>query len=268
MDSTLLVSGFDSVYGSTELNINFPQTGAGFLAHTAISRGLYYLTQQYRDFRHNIMSYYSTTGFSQHASLDYFFKKNDHSHFTTGIDKIVVLNRLTASKDLTIKVYNVASQEEGQEIEQIEFITTLQDVGKKYGFKVVSTTSPQAYFRDFKNPTFVIEDEYNGQEFDLESFQNKIAFLQEVFVSETFNVESNVSIFTLFFLKKLLDFRPDQNQQFNEMLKSQIKSEDFISSLYQTLTTTQRNPLRLTPESITHKDLKSVSLNFLHFKHG
>lgn len=170
MDSTLLVSGFDSVYGSTELNINFPQTGAGFLAHTAISRGLYYLTQQYRDFRHNIMSYYSTTGFSQHASLDYFFKKNDHSHFTTGIDKIVVLNRLTASKDLTIKVYNVASQEEGQETEQIEFITTLQNVGKKYGFKVVSTTSPQAYFRDFKNPTFVIEDEYNGQEFDLERF--------------------------------------------------------------------------------------------------
>jgi hypothetical protein len=68
----------------------------------------------------------------------------------------------------------------------------LQTVGKKYGIKVSFTTSSSAYFRDFKNPTFVIEDEYDGQNFDLTQFGNKVAFLQEVFVSQTFAVESNV----------------------------------------------------------------------------
>ena len=68
------------------------------MAQAAISRGLFYLTQQYKEFKHNIMSYYSSTSYAKHESFEFFLKKNDHSHFTTGVEKIVVFNRITSSK--------------------------------------------------------------------------------------------------------------------------------------------------------------------------
>jgi hypothetical protein len=51
------------------------------------------------------------------------------------------------------------------------------------------------------------------------------------------------------------------------MLKSQINSEEFVASLYQSLTTNLRNPLRITPESIAHKDIKNVRI-YTFFKKG
>lgn len=177
MDSTLLVSGFDSYYGSTELSINFPETGAGFLTHVAITRGLFYLSQQYRDFRHNLMSYFSSTRFKNYTSLDFFFKKNDHSHFTTGIEKIVVFNKLNGSKSLTIKVYNVASKGGESAAEELEFIQNLQTIGKRHGISLNVSTSPNTYFKDFKNPTFVIDDAYDGKNFSISDLSSKIFFL-------------------------------------------------------------------------------------------
>ena len=51
MDSTMLVSSLDSFYISTEAVLNYPETVAGALAHMTILRGVYYLTQQYREFK-------------------------------------------------------------------------------------------------------------------------------------------------------------------------------------------------------------------------
>jgi len=108
------------------------------------------------------------------------------------VDKIVVFNRINSSKQLTLKVYNVASEEEIDDGSFPLLIKTIQKLSKNYGIKVSVSATSSSYFKDFKNPTIVIEDEYSGENFDLEVYSNKVSLLQESLVFETFDVESKV----------------------------------------------------------------------------
>jgi len=190
----MLVSGIDSFYGSSEANWNFPETGAGLLAHMTINRGLFYLTQQYRDFRHNLMNYFSCSKFDNFSSLDNFFKKNDHSHFTTGIDQVVILKRLTSSSRLRVVVHNVKEDDSLQ----FTYLDELTRISAKYGIETNIEFNQNTYFQQFTAPTIVIEDDYEQGGFELEGLVPKVNLLVDFFISKIYNIYSDV--------KKILKF--------------------------------------------------------------
>lgn len=190
MDSTLIVSNFDSLYGVNSRVINFPDNGAGLLTHLTINRAVYYLTQQYKDIKQNFISYFSSTKFDGYASLDQFFKGNSHSHFTSGISEALVFQRLTSSKNFQIVVYNV------KEADSLDFgyLDEFVAVCEKYGLEVdIQFKGEQSFFNQFTGTTIVFEDEYDGSPFSIEDFQAKIWALEEFLVGKVFDVKSRVS---------------------------------------------------------------------------
>lgn len=190
MSSTMLVSGLDSLFLSTEGVYNFAESGAGALAHASVHRSLYYLTLQYPEFSHNLMSYFSKTRYSDFLSVDLFFKKNDHSHFTSGISEIVVLKTLSStSRNLRCVVYNV------DEANQLEFtyLDSLRVSAQEKGLNLVVEFKSSTFFQQFSGPTVVIEDlPALSKEASQTQLQTKIEVLTSFFISQVYGVSSKV----------------------------------------------------------------------------
>lgn len=143
MKSTLLVSGLDTHFVSSERVFDFASQGAGLLAHSTIQRNLFYLTQLYPEFSQNVISFFANSQYNNFSSVDHFLKKNDHSHFTTGIIDVVVLKRLSSSKTLTAKVYGV---DESNSLE-FEYLDSLISEAKKLGIQVETQFDAQPYLQ-------------------------------------------------------------------------------------------------------------------------
>ena len=136
------------------------------------------------------MNYFSALKLNSFSSVDQFLKKNDHSHFTTGIKQIVILKRLTSSRRIKAKVYNV------KEDDKLEF-TYLDDlvaIAKKYRIEVDIELIGNTYFQQFAGETIVFEDDYGKQvtNFDVDAFKAKVNLLQDFFISKTFGINSEV----------------------------------------------------------------------------
>ena len=190
MQSTMLVSGFDSLFVSTEGVFDFASSGAGLLAHTAIQRNLYYLTQLYPEFSHNIMSYFSNTKYDNFSSVDNFFKKNGHSHFTTGITEMLVFKRINSSSTLKLKVYGV---DESNSLE-FNYLDELVESASKVNIKVEIDFIAEAYFKHFVVTTVVIEDEYDGKAFNVQDYTQKVNIINGFVVNKLFGTSSEVKI--------------------------------------------------------------------------
>lgn len=178
------------MYGSNSKIINFPGNGAGLLAHLTLNRGIYYLTQQYKDIKSNFISYFSSTKFHSFSSVDGFFKSNPHSHFTSGINQAVVFERISSSKKIQIVVYNVKDDESLN----FEYLNDFIAICENYEIEVdVSFKGEQSYFNQFAGPTIVFKDKYDGEDFQIEGFKNKIWAINEFFIGKIFDVKSNVN---------------------------------------------------------------------------
>lgn len=161
MDSRkrLIISGYDSFYGSGSKIIDFTQNGASHLVHASLARSLAYVQDQYQDLQNNVVHYFSATSFDKFSSVANYFKKNQHTYYISGLEVALILKRVTSEPNLHITVYNSIEDQH----KNLEFLQDLLAVAKAHGIDVRVSTNPDPYVANLLVPTLVIEDESAAQ---------------------------------------------------------------------------------------------------------
>lgn len=155
----LLISGYDSFYGSGSKIIDFSQNGACHLVHASVARSLAYVQDQYQDLANNVVHYFSATSFDKFSSVANYFKKNQHTYYISGLEVALILKRITSEPILHVTVYNSIEDKH----KDLDFVKELVATGKARGIVVKVVGNPEPYITGLVVPTLVIEDESPAQ---------------------------------------------------------------------------------------------------------
>jgi hypothetical protein len=235
-NSRLIISAIDAYFGTDSKLIDFTLNGAGALAHLSVARALIHVVDQYRDLPHNVIHYFSSTGFDNFSSIASYFKKNQHSYFTTGIDHCLVFKRISSEASFDITVYNV---DESNRLDY-DYLKAFEELAAAAGIIVNVNFKPTPFIVGLTMPTVVIEDEPKSEKFNQQGFESKVALITEFVISDAVSIKS----------KKLI-----------EVLAEKTKPSEFISEYKQTLATSSRTPYNLQVDSHFTRDFEQVKLN-------
>jgi hypothetical protein len=155
----LLVSGYDSYTITGSKLIDFSQNGAGLLAHLSIARSLKFAADQYGDVENNMIHYLAATSFNEFSSVAHYFKKNQHSYFTAGIELCIVFRRLTSDSHLDITVHNL---DESSSVD-FDFLDGLIAAAKHGGMSVNVAYAAEPFIAGIVAPTVVVSDRSSGK---------------------------------------------------------------------------------------------------------
>lgn len=129
------------------------------MAHLSLARSLKFAADQYGDIEHNVVHYLAATSFDSFSSVAHYFKKNQHSYFTSGIEVCMVLKRLTSDSHLDLTVHNV---DESNAL-NFEFINELLSSAKLAGIVVKVSYKAEPFIPGIVVPTVVFDDKSAGK---------------------------------------------------------------------------------------------------------
>ena len=147
--------------------------------------------------RQNIVNYVTFTGHNNYNGFSEYYKANQHSHFTSGVNKILVLKTLSSTPRLKIKIHNI--EEKDQFNHQI--LETLVNLGERRGIPVTFSFESDQFFDKVLTPTLVVDDELKDTNLDINLIINKIELLQEFTIGVAYNLQSKVKIYIFIFLE-------------------------------------------------------------------
>lgn len=188
--SRLLISGFDSYFITGNRPVDATLTSTGHIAHLSIARSLIHVVDQYKEVANNVVHYFTGSSFDDFSSISGFFKKNQHSYFTAGIEHCIVFKRITSDPHIDITVYNL---DEANRLDY-EYLKQLEEIASASRISVHIEYRAETYIPGIVAPTIVIEDSPRSDHFNQEDFQAKVAVLSEFFVSDSINIKSKVGI--------------------------------------------------------------------------
>lgn len=188
------------------------------------------MVDQYKEAPHNVFHYFTGSSFDDFSSVASYFKKNQHSYFTSGIEHCVVFKRITSDAHIDITVYNL---DEANRLDY-EFLKALEEFASQARIAVHIEYSPEPFIPGITLPTVVIDDVPRSDAFDLEGFKAKVGVLSEFFVSDTINIKSKVAA---------------ADQKLTEVVNEKLRPAEFIQERYAYLAKTARAPYHLTQDS-------------------
>lgn len=215
-----------------------------------------HVVDQYKEAPHNVFHYFTGSSFDGFSSVANYFKKNQHSYFTSGIEHCVVFKRVTSDSHIDITIYNL---DEANRLDY-EYLRALEDFASQARIAVHIEYSPESYIQGINVPTIVIDDVPRSDAFDLEAFKTKIGVLSEFFISDVINIKSKVLV---------------ANQKLTEVVAEKLRPAEFIQERFAYLSKTPRAPYHLAQDSEflqdfeqTFRQLVKKSVTFEHLLNG